>query len=134
MILVLMLNELVLPVMTQVEQLKRQYVAKWSLQRSLNNQILDYEAVLDLCENEMMSIKFFGICKESMISVEHLEIEKWYECEDTVLVTRSSHYLVPFSSSWIVPKLLSKDESYIDIQFISLCDIHIQLILVGWYG
>ena len=75
MILVLVLNELVLPVMALVEQLKR-HVAKRILQRFLNNQILDYKAILDLCENEMMSIKFFGICKESMISVENLEIEK----------------------------------------------------------
>ena len=75
MILVLVLNELVLPVMALVEQLKR-HVAKRILQRSLNNQILDYKAILDLCENEMMSIRFFGICKESMISVENLEIEK----------------------------------------------------------
>ena len=58
MILVLVLNELVPPVMALVEQLKR-HVAKRSLQRSLNNQILDYKAILDLCENEMMSIKFF---------------------------------------------------------------------------
>ena len=75
MILVLVLNELVLPVMALVEQLKR-HVAKRILQRFLNNQILDYKAILDLCENEMMSIKFFGICKESMISVENLEIKK----------------------------------------------------------
>ena len=61
MILVLVLNELVLPVMALVEQLKR-HVAKRILQRSLNNQILDYKAILDLCENEMMSIKFLGVC------------------------------------------------------------------------
>ena len=29
------------------------------LQMSLNNQILDYRVMLDLCENEMMSIKIF---------------------------------------------------------------------------
>ena len=75
MILVLVLSELVFPVMALVEQLKR-LVAKRSLQRSLNYQILDYKAILDLCENEMMSIKFFGIFKESTISVENLEIEK----------------------------------------------------------
>ena len=75
MILVLVLNELVPPVMALVEQLER-HVAKRSLQRSLNNQILDYKAILDLCENEMMSIKFFGICEENMISVENLETEK----------------------------------------------------------
>ena len=75
MILVLVLNELGLPVMALVEQLK-QHLAKKSLQKSLNYQILDYKVILDLCGNEMMSIKFFGICKESMISVENVEIEK----------------------------------------------------------
>ena len=46
MILVLVLNELMLPVMELVESLKR-HVAKRSLQSSLNNQILDYKAILD---------------------------------------------------------------------------------------
>ena len=54
----------------------KRHVAKQSLQKSLNNQIVDYKAMLDLCENEIMSIKFFKICKESVISVEELEIEK----------------------------------------------------------
>ena len=96
MILVLVLNGCFLqqiitnlPVMVMVEQLKW-HVAKRSLQRSLNNQILDYKAILDLCENEMMSIKFFGICKESMISVENLEIKKWYEGGEAVPIARSS--------------------------------------------
>ena len=75
MILVLVLNELVPSVMVLLEQLKR-YVAKRSLQMSLSNQILDYKAILDLCKNEMMSLKLFGICKESMISVGSLEIER----------------------------------------------------------
>ena len=64
-----------LSVMALVEQLER-YVAKQSFLWSLNNQILSCKAILDLCENELMLIKFFGICKESMISVENLEIEK----------------------------------------------------------
>ena len=140
MILVLVLNGCFLqqtitnlPVMVMVEQLKW-HVAIRSLQRSLNNQILDYKAILDLCENEMMSIKFFGICKESMISVENLEIEKWNEKEYIVSVTQSSHHLVLLSSSRIVPKLTREDESYVDIQSISLCDLCIQLVLVGWHG
>ena len=65
MILVLVLNGCFLQqaitnlhVMALVEQLKR-HVAKRSFQWFLNNQILDYKAILDLCENEMMSIKFF---------------------------------------------------------------------------
>ena len=114
MILLLVLNELVLPLMSLVEHLK-QHVAKRNLQRSLNNQILDYKAILDLCDNEMMLIKFFGICKESMISVENLEIEKWYEGGDTVPVTRNSHHLVPLPSSRICPKPTSEDESYVAI-------------------
>ena len=114
MILLLVLNELVLPLMSLVEHLKR-HVAKRNLQRSLNNQILDYKAILDLCDNETMLIKFFGICKESMISVENLEIEKWYEGGDTVPVTRNSHHLVPLPSSRICPKPTSEDESYVAI-------------------
>ena len=64
-----------LPVMVLVEQLRR-HLAKQSLQRPLNNQILDYKAILDLRENEMMLIKFFRICYESMASVPNLEIEE----------------------------------------------------------
>ena len=119
-----------LPVMVLLEQLRR-HLAKQSLQRPLNNQILDYKAILDLRENEMMLIKFFRICYESMTSVPNLEIEEWYKSGDTVPVTRSSHHLVPLSSSPIGPKLTSKDEPYVDIQSISLCDLCIQLVLVG---
>ena len=133
MILVLVLNELVLPVMALVEQSKP-HVSKRSLQRSLNNQILDYKAILDLCENEVMSIKFFGISKESIISVENLEIEKWHEGRDTAPVTQSSLHLVLLSSSPISAKLIREDESYVDIQSIILCDLCIQLILVVWHG
>ena len=64
-----------LPVMVLVEQLRR-HLAKQSLQRPLNNQILDYKAILDLRENEMMLTKFFRICYESMTSVPNLEIEE----------------------------------------------------------
>ena len=37
----------------------KQHEAKRSLHKSLNNQILDYKDMLDLCENEMISIKLF---------------------------------------------------------------------------
>ena len=133
MIFVLLLNELVLPVMALVEQLKWR-VAKQRLWKSLNNQVLDYKAVLDLCKNELMSIKFFGACKEKIISVENLEIEKWYEGRDTVPIKRSSRHLVTLLSSWTGPKLTSEDESYVDLQSISFSDLCIQLILVGWNG
>ena len=93
--------------MALFELLKR-HVAKWSLQRSFNNKI-NYKVILDLCENEIMLIKFLGIFKESMIIVENLEIEKWREGGDTALVTQRSHHLVPLSFSWIGPKLTSED-------------------------
>ena len=68
-----------------------------------------YKAFLDLCENEMMSIKFLWICMEIMTNAENFEIEKWYEGGDTVPVRRSSHHLVPLSSSRIGFKLVSQD-------------------------
>ena len=56
MILILVLNGCFLQqaianlsVMELVQQLKR-HTAKRSLQRSFNNQILDYKAILDLCK------------------------------------------------------------------------------------
>ena len=122
-----------LPVLALVEHLKW-HVAKQSLQRSLNNQILGYKAALDLCENEMVLIRFFGICKDSMISVENLKIEKWYEDGNTVPATHSSHYLVSLTSSRIGPKLISKDESDVDVQSINLYDLCIRFVLMGWHG
>ena len=127
-ILLLVLNKLVLRMTALVEQFKRR-VAKPSIPISLQSQILDYKTILDLFENEMMSIKFFWICKESIIIAENLKIEKRYEGGDTVPVTRSSQHLVPLSSSRIGPKLTRKDESFVHIQSISLCDLCIQLIL-----
>ena len=45
------------------------------------------------------------------------------------------HHLVPLSSSRIGTKLTSEDESYVHhIQSISLCELYMQLIFVGWYG
>ena len=62
-----------------------------------------------------MLINFFGICKESMLSVANLKNQKWYEDGDTVPVTWRSQQLVPLSSSWIGPKLTNEDESYVDM-------------------
>ena len=53
---------------------------------------------------------------------------------DIVPATRSSLDLVPLLSSRVGPKLTSEDESYVDIQSITLCDLCIQLILVVWHG
>ena len=47
----------------------KRHVAKWNPETSFDHQILDYKPMLDLCENEVISITFFEICNESMISV-----------------------------------------------------------------
>ena len=44
-------------------------VLRWSLQRPLNSQVLDYCAVLKVWQEEMKSIIFFGIDKEEMFEV-----------------------------------------------------------------
>ena len=47
----------------------KHHAAKRILQRPMNNQILHYQAMLNLCEEEMSKIKFFGISKETMDEV-----------------------------------------------------------------
>ena len=42
-----------------VEGFVKNYVAKHSLQRSLHDQILSYQSMLDLCVREIPSITFF---------------------------------------------------------------------------
>ncbi len=46
----------------------KRHAAKRSLQRPLNNQILDYRAMLEVCQ-EMDAIKFCATSKESMEDV-----------------------------------------------------------------
>ena len=70
----------------------------------------------------MMLIKSCGICKESMISVENLEIEKWYDSGDTVTITRSSHHLVSLYPRKMV---IIEDESYVDIHGFNVATLEI---------
>ena len=57
----------------------KNHAAKQSLQRPINNQILDYRAVLEVCQEEMKSIIFFGIDKEDMTEVREdgEEVRRW---------------------------------------------------------
>ena len=87
--------------------------AKRSLQRPLNNQILDYCVVLEVCQ-EMKSIIFFGIDKEDMVEVRE-KMEKRFEDGKMVPSTRSSHHFIPQSASQIGHKLCSEDELFVDI-------------------
>ena len=92
----------------------KRHAAKRSLQRPLNNQILDYRAVLEVCQEEMKSIIFFGIDKEDMVEVRE-KMEKRFEDGKTVPGTRSSHHFIPQSASQIGHKLCSEDDSFVEI-------------------
>ena len=85
--------------------------AKRSLQRPMNNQILDYQAMLNVCKEEMSTIKFFLISKETMDEV-HKSLEEQFSRGNTVLGTQSSHHFIPLSSFKIAHMLSSEDKSY----------------------
>ena len=88
----------------------KRHTAMRSLQRPLNNQILDYQAMLSLCQEEMKSISFFGISQESMVDVRK-QLQKRFDGGKTVPGTRSSHHFIPLSSSTIGHKLTSEDKN-----------------------
>ena len=77
----------------------------------MNNQILDYQAMLNVCEEEMSKIKFFAISKETMDEARK-SLEKRFSRGNTVPGTQSSHQFILLSSSKIVHKLSSKDASH----------------------
>ena len=85
------------------------HAAKQSLQRPLNNQILDYRVVLEVCQEEMKSIIFFGNDKEVMVEVRE-KMEKRFKDGKMVPGTRSSHHFIPQSASQIGHKLCSEDD------------------------
>ena len=86
----------------------KRYVAKRSLQRPLNNQILDYKAFIELCKEEIKGITFFDISQSRMTDVrESLKIR--FSKGKTIPGTRSCHHFIPLSTSKISHKLTSED-------------------------
>ena len=125
----------------------KHHAAKRSLQRPMNSQILDYQATLNVCEEEMSKIKFSGIGKETIGGVRKSLAER-FSRGNTVPGTQSSHHVIPLSSSSkIAHKLSSEDESHAGTHNFNLpttfqlCDIRpmiygmpLQLFLVGGFG
>ena len=76
----------------------KHHFAKRSLQRPMISQILDYQARLNVCEEEMSQIKFSGISKETMGGV-HKSFVEWFSRGNTVpgtqRFTTSYHYHHP---------------------------------------
>ena len=69
----------------------KRHAAKRSLQRPINNQILDYQDMLNVCKEEISKIKFFRISKETMDEV----------CK-SLAVTTSYHYHPKLHTSYRV--------------------------------
>ena len=92
----------------------KRHAANGSLQRPLNNQILDYRTVLEVCQEEMKAIIFFGTDKEDMVKLRE-KMEKRFADGKTVPGTRNSHHFIPQSASQIGHKLYSEDDSFVDI-------------------
>ena len=84
------------------------HAAKRSLQRPIDNQVLGYEAMLEVCK-ERSSIKFSGISKKVMELV-RISSKERFSRGSTVPGTRSSHHFVPLSLSKIARKYAREDE------------------------
>ena len=110
----------------------KRHAAKRSLQRPMNNQILDYQALLNVCEEEMSKIKFFRISKETMDEVRK-SLEEWFSRGNTVPCTQSSHYLIPLSSSKIAHKLSSNDKFHAGTHDFNLPPSSICVISDQWH-
>ena len=67
----------------------KRHAAKRSLQRPLNNQILDYRVVLEVRQEEMKSIIFFGNDKGDMVKVrEKMEkMVRQYLVQEEVIIS-----------------------------------------------
>ena len=70
----------------------KRYVVKRSLQRPLNDQVLSYQSILDLCVQEIPSITFFGVSHEEIVSV-CADLEDRFAKSKTVPVTILYQYL-----------------------------------------
>ena len=86
------------------------YVAKRSLQRPLQNRILNYISMTELCRDEIKEIKFFEISQLDMLNIcQHLKVR--FENGRTLPGTRSCHHFVPQSRCKISYKTTSDEEN-----------------------
>ena len=86
----------------------KHYVAKCSLRKPLQDQILSYQSMLHLCVWEITSITFFGESQEEMVNV-CADLKDHFVKSKTMPGTRSSHHFVTISCNKIAHKLLHED-------------------------
>ena len=97
----------------------KRYVAKRSLQRPLQDQILDHETMFDLCQNEIKDIRFYCISQEEMMETREI-LKDRFELGKTVKGTRKSHHFIPLSCSKIGHKLTSEDEQFAEVFYFKI--------------
>ena len=85
--------------------------ARASLQRPVNNQIMDVHAMFKCCVEHIKTIRFVLIQKVDMTSVRKF-LNARFENGRTVPGTRSYHHYVPLSTSKIAYKRTSEDIGY----------------------
>ena len=86
-------------------------IARCSLQRPVNDQILTFAAVQKFCSEHLKSIHFISIYKSEMVQF-RVTLEERYKNGDTISGTRSCHYFEPISTTSIKAKRLSNDKEY----------------------
>ena len=86
-------------------------IARCSLQRPINDQILTFPAVEKFCAEHLKSIHFISIYKTEMVQI-RATLEERYKHGDTISGTRSCHYFEPVSTTTIKAKRLSDDIDY----------------------
>ena len=99
-------------------------IARTSLQRPVNNQILSFKAVETFCESSISGIKFFTIKKDDMTEIRE-RLEKRYKLGSTVPGTRNSHYFEPVSTGKIQGKFVCADTPFSICHTFSQPDEHI---------
>ena len=96
------------------------YFARRSLQRPLQDQILSYQSMLDLCVREIPSIIFFGVSQEEIVNV-CADLEDHFAKSKTMPGTRSSHHFVSLFCNKITHKLTSEDSKFFQFDFDISC-------------
>ena len=86
-------------------------VMRASLQRTVNNQILTFSAVVDYCSTSIEGIKFFVIEKEVMKPI-RAKLEERYALGGTVPGTRSAHYFELCGPAKIRAKCVADDKTF----------------------
>ena len=84
--------------------------------KTLHDQILSYQSMLDLCAREIPSFTFFSVSQEETVNV-CADLEDRFAKSKTVPGTRSSHHFVLISSNKIARKLTSEDREFLQFDF-----------------